>query len=342
MSVTLADVAAAAGLSGSTVSRALSAPEKVNSQTRERVLRIAQEMGYVPNHTARSLTSGRTDLLGLIVPDIGNPFFPPIIKAVQARAQAKGRTVLIADTDEHTSDESVRASEMRARVDGLIVVSPRSDATVLSEIARLGPAVFVNRIVPDQTSIIVDAGDGMRQAVEHLAALGHRTIAYLNGPRRSWSNQQREKAVVEAAADFDITVREYGPFEPQVQSGVHAADLILASDATAVIAYDDLIALGVMARLNERHISIGRDLSIIGVDDSPMSAMAYPTLTSVAVPGLQAGMAAVDAIVRRLENPEISPETITLETRLTVRSSTGLAPQASDAGRLMQRGTHHG
>ncbi|MDA4893115.1 MULTISPECIES: LacI family DNA-binding transcriptional regulator [Microbacterium] len=327
MSVTLADVAKAAGLSGSTVSRALSAPEKVNAQTRERVRRIAEEMGYVPNHTARSLTSGRTDILGLIVPDIGNPFFPPIIKAVQARAQAKGRTVLIADTDERPADEPVRAGEMRARVDGLIVVSPRSDGATLAQLASLGPAVFVNRVVPDQTSIVIDAGDGMRQAVEHLAALGHRTIAYLNGPRRSWSNQQREKAVADAAAAFGLTMREYGPFEPQVQSGVHAADLVLASDVTGVIAYDDLIALGVMARLNERHVTVGRDLSIIGVDDSPMSSMAYPTLTTVAVPGMQAGSAAVDALVRRLDSPDADAETITLETRLTVRSSTGLAPR---------------
>lgn len=327
MSVTLADVAKAAGLSGSTVSRALSAPEKVNPRTRERVRKIAEEMGYVPNHTARSLTSGRTDILGLVMPDISNPFFPPIIKAVQARAQAKGRTILIADTDERSADEPLRASEMRARVDGLIFVSPRSETTVLTELARLGPAVFVNRVVPDQTSIIIDSGDGMRQAVEHLAALGHRTIAYLNGPRRSWSNQQREKAVTEAAVEFGLTVREYGPFEPQVQSGVQAADLILASDITGVIAYDDLIALGVMARLNERHVAVGRDMSIIGVDDSPMSSMAYPTLTTVAVPGMQAGAAAVDAIVRRLDAPDGEPETITLETRLTVRSSTGLAPQ---------------
>lgn len=327
MSVTLADVAKAAGLSGSTVSRALSAPEKVNPQTRERVRKLAEEMGYVPNHTARSLTSGRTDILGLIVPDIANPFFPPIIKAVQARAQAKGRTVLIADTDERPADEVLRAGEMRTRVDGLIFVSPRSEAKVLTEMAGLGPAVFINRVIPDQTSIIIDSGDGMRQAVEHLAALGHRTIAYLNGPRRSWSNQQREKAVADAAAEFGLTMREYGPFEPQVQSGVHAADLILASDVTGVIAYDDLIALGVMARLNERHVTVGRDMSIIGVDDSPMSSMAYPTLTTVAVPGLQAGAAAVDAIVRRLEAPDADSETITLETRLTVRSSTGLVPQ---------------
>lgn len=327
MSVTLADVAKAAGLSGSTVSRALSAPEKVNAQTLDRVRRIAAEMGYIPNHTARSLTSGRTDILGLIVPDIGNPFFPPIIKAVQARAQAKGRTVLIADVDERSSDEPIRAGEMRARVDGLILVSPRSETPVLTQLAELGPAVFVNRVIPDQTCIIIDAGDGMRQAVEHLAALGHRTIAYLNGPRRSWSNQQREKSVTEAAADFGMTVREYGPFEPQVQSGVHAADLILASDVTGVIAYDDLIALGVMARLNERHVSVGRDISIIGVDDSPMSSMAYPTLTTIAVPGMQAGAAAVDSLVRILDSPDAPAETITLETRLTVRSSTGLAPR---------------
>src|SRR5690606_34147412 len=182
MAVTLADVAAAAGLSGSTVSRALSAPDKVNPATRERVLKIAQEMGYVPNQSARSLTAGRTDLIGLLVPDIANPFFPPIIKAVQSRALDKGKTVLIADIDERPTDELNRARVMRKRADGLLVASPRTPQEQLGELAALQPVVFLNREVPGGTSVIIDSGDGMDQAVDHLAALGHQTIAYLNGP----------------------------------------------------------------------------------------------------------------------------------------------------------------
>ncbi|WP_152360173.1 LacI family DNA-binding transcriptional regulator [Microlunatus speluncae] len=325
MAVRLADVAAAAGLSGSTVSRALSDPDKVNPATRDRVLKIAQEMGYEPNQSARSLTAGRTDLIGLLVPDIANPFFPPIIKAVQARALAKGKTVLIADIDERPADELQRARVMRKRSDGLLIASARTPQERLADLVALQPVVFLNREVPGGTSVIIDSADGMDQAVDHLAALGHRTIAYLNGPRRSWSNTQRQKAIKLACRRHGISMIEFGPFEPQIQSGVHAADLVLAGEATGVIAYDDLIALGVIARLTERGVRTGQDVSVIGVDDSPMSAMAYPTLTTVHVPGAEAGSAAVDALLALIDGADPG-EVVRLETRLVVRSSTGPAP----------------
>ncbi|MFI5958931.1 LacI family DNA-binding transcriptional regulator [Cryptosporangium sp. NPDC051539] len=323
MAVTLADVAAAAGLSGSTVSRALSAPDKVNAATRERVERIAREMGYVPNHSARSLTSGRTDLIGLIVPDIANPFFPPIIKAVQARGSQQGKTVLIADVDERPADEVPRARLMRKQVDGLIIASPRTPDDALGELVSLGPVVFVNRAVPGAASVVIDEAGGMEQAVEHLAALGHRSIAYLDGPKRSWSNARRKAAVREACSRLGLELVEFGPFEAQVQSGVHAADLVIARAITGVIAYDDLIALGVMARLTERGVRTGADVSLIGVDDSPMSAMAYPTLTSVHVPGDAAGAAAVDTLLAVIDGrQDEGAEHVVLDSRLVVRSST--------------------
>lgn len=285
--------------------------------------KIAQDMGYVPNQVARSLTSGRNDLIGLIVPDIANPFFPPIIKAVQARASAKGKTVLIADVDEHPSDEIQRARVMRKRVDGLVVVSPRTPDDRLDQLAELRPIVFVNREVKGAASVIIEDSEGMREAVEHLTALGHRRVGYLNGPRRSWSNTQRQNAVREACAAHGVDLVEFGPFEPQIQAGVRAADLVHASDVTAVIAYDDMIALGLMARLNERGVRVGPDISVIGIDDSPMSGMAYPTLTSIHVPGSEAGARAVDIVLDLADTAgDAEPSVVQLETRLIVRSST--------------------
>nr|WP_166350109.1 LacI family DNA-binding transcriptional regulator [Phytoactinopolyspora limicola] len=331
MSVTLADIARATGLSPSTVSRALSDPDKVNAQTRERVRKVARDMGYVPNQVARSLTSGQSDLIGLIVPDIANPFFPPIIKAVQARATARGKTVLIADVDEHAADEIRRAEVMRKRVDGLIVVSPRTPDDRLGELAALTPIVFVNREVPGAASVLVDNDDGMFEAVEHLAALGHPAIGYLNGPRRSWSNTQRQTAVRKACSDVGVELVEFGPFEPQIQAGVRAADLVSAANITAVIAYDDMIALGLMARLNERGVKVGQDISVIGIDDSPMSSMAYPTLTSIHVPGAEAGAAAVDLVLDLANTSDAAPSLVQLETRLIVRGSTSPVPNPHPA-----------
>lgn len=331
MAVTLADIARATGLSPSTVSRALSDPERVNEQTRDRVRKVAREMGYIPNLVARSLSSGQTDIIGLIVPDIANPFFPPIIKAVQARATARGKTVLIADVDEHPADEIHRAQVMRKRVDGLIVVSPRTPEDRLAELTALEPVVFVNRQVPNAPSVVIDNADGMREAVEHLAALGHSKICYLNGPRRSWSNTQRQRAVQEACAEHGVELVEFGPFEPQIQAGVRAADLVSVSKVTAVIAYDDMIALGLMARLNERGIRIGPDISVIGIDDSPMSGMAYPTLTSIHVPGSEAGAAAVDMVLDLAAGTEhTTAPHLQLETRLIIRGSTSPAPALAE------------
>jgi LacI family transcriptional regulator len=325
--VTLADIAKACDTSLSTVSRALSDPDRVNPQTRDRIQRVAREMGYMTNPIARALALGRTGVIGLIVPDIANPFFPPIIKAVQARAGRKNTAVLLADTDEHASDELERAAVLSKQVDGLILVSPRTAEERLAEFIELSPVVFVNRRVEGAPSVIIDNSDGITQAVQHLTALGHRRISYLNGPRRSWSNERRRIALQEACAQYGVELVEFGPFEPQVQAGVRAADLVQTSGTTAVIAYDDLIALGLMARLAEHHLQVGRDVSVIGIDDSPMSDVAYPTLTSIHVPGAEAGTVAVDLLLEQLDDADRDqPTLVQLETRLIIRGSTGPAP----------------
>lgn len=321
--VTISDIAAATGTSPSTVSRALSDPDKVNARTRDKIQKVAEEMGYVPNRIARSLSLGRTGTIGLIVPDIANPFFPPIIKAVQARAGRKDNAVLLADTDENAADELDRAKAMAKQVDGIILVSPRGKESQLEQIIALGPTVVVNRRVDGVSCVVTENTDGIDQAVEHLVALGHTTIAYLAGPRRSWSNRQRQAAIENACKVNNVQLVEYGPFEPQIQAGVQAADLLQASNATAAIAYDDLIALGAMARLTEHGHRPGVDMSIIGIDDSPMSHLAYPTLTTIHIPGTEAGTAAVDLLQTVISNPDTDPTVIELETRLIIRASTG-------------------
>jgi len=333
MNVTLADVAKVAGISPSTVSRALSAPEKVNTETAKQVRRIAKEMGYNSPRPPRPSSGTRTEMVGLIVPDIANPFFPPIIKAVQARAGAQGRTAVIADVDEYAADEVRRADFLSGRVDGLIIASARSSDDALQELAKERPMVLVNRECQGISSVTIENAGGMYEAVEHLVALGHRTISYLNGPKRSWSNARRQKAVRSACEESGVELIEFGPFEPQVQAGARAADLVHASKATAVIAYDDMIALGVMARLNERGVKVGEDLSLIGIDDSLISGMAYPSLTTVQVPGARAGAQAVDMLIdlidAQFEGRELSPlqRSVQVETQLIVRGSTALAPE---------------
>ncbi|HIT75392.1 MAG TPA: LacI family DNA-binding transcriptional regulator [Candidatus Avipropionibacterium avicola] len=322
MAVTLADIAGELGLSTSTVSRALSNPDLVNDATRERVQETARKLGYAGPGLGRPRANAGRGVIGMMVPDIVNPFFPPIIKAAQSRALSKGRAIMLADLDEHPDDELGLARLLRERVDGLIMVSPRASDEGLAEYAELAPVVFVNRLVDGLPSVVIDNADGMYEAVEHLAALGHQRIGYLNGPRRSWSNRMRRDAVVAAAESLKVELEEFGPFEPEVQSGVRAADLVVSAGVTGVIAYDDMIALGVMVRLAERGLRVGPDVSVLGIDDAPMAGMAYPALTTVHVPGVEAGRIAVDTVLDQIEGHHTGRLVRRLDTRLVIRSST--------------------
>jgi DNA-binding LacI/PurR family transcriptional regulator len=313
----------------STVSRALSDPHKVNATTRDRVRKIADELGYSQVQTVRS----RTGVIGLIVPDITNPFFPPVVKAVQARADVRGKLVVVADTDEHPADEILRARALQSRVDGLIMVSPRSDEDRLDEIAKLRPVVFVHRQVEGAANVLANDPAGVDAAVEHLVALGHRRIGYLNGPRRSWSNGRRQEAVRISCSERGVELVEFGPFEPQIEAGMSAAPLVAAANLTAVIAYDDMIAVGLMASLLEHGKRPGAEISVVGIDDSPMAAGSYPQLTSVRVPGAAAGATAVDLLldlIDEVSEPEEPPALVELDTSLIVRGSTGPASTRLD------------
>ncbi len=325
--MTLAQIAARLGLSESTVSRAFADPGKVAPRTRELVLAEATALGY--EHPSTSRPRAQPTGIGVIVPDIANPFFPPIIRAIQARAGAAGIPVLIADTDEHPRDELARARFLHDKVDGLILISPRADDDDLREIALLGPAVVINRDVPFLPQITLEPHEGIAMAVEHLWALGHRHIAYLNGPSSSWSNDQRRAAVRKAMSRLGGELTEFGPFEPTMTSGVHAADLVSASDATAVLAYDDMIALGLMARMQFRGLRIGDDVSVVGIDDNPLSATAYPSLTTIKIPGDRAGRVAVDELTAHITRPGEPISRVRLDVSLVVRESTGPAPQTS-------------
>ena len=322
VAVTLADIAAELGVSTSTVSRALSNPDLVNDATRERIQEVARKLGYTGPGIGRPRASTGRGVIGMMVPDIVNPFFPPIIKAAQSRALSKGRAIMLADLDEHPDDELGLARILRERVDGLIMVSPRASDEGLAEYAELKPIVFVNRLVEGMPSVVIDNADGMYEAVEHLAALGHTRIGYLNGPRRSWSNRMRRDAVVAAAEALKVDLEEFGPFEPEVQSGVRAADLVVSAGVTGVIAYDDMIALGVMVRLAERGLRVGPDVSVMGIDDAPMAGMAYPALTTVHVPGTEAGRIAVDTVLGLIDGTDSGRLVRRLDTRLVIRSST--------------------
>ena len=178
---------------------------------------------------------------------------------------------------------------------------------------------------------------GMRQAIEHLHALGHRRCVYLAGPRASWSNRQRRTALRATAKRLGMATTELGPFEPGYEAGMLAADLALAEEPTAIVAYNDLMALGVMSRLGDRGVAVPDEVSVVGFDDIQIAGMAYPPLTTVAIPAADAGRAAVDLLLDGLgDHSGAAPRARALKTELLVRASTGPPPDGT--GRAMTSG----
>ncbi|WP_448061282.1 LacI family DNA-binding transcriptional regulator [Cellulomonas hominis] len=326
MVVTLRDVARAAGVSPATASRALAAPDRVAPARREAVERAAHELGYQPNRAARELATGRTGQLCLLVPDLANPFFAAVAKAVQSRARTAGYAVLVTDSEEDARLEAEIVTQLAPRVDGVIVCSPRADEATLAHLAPGVPLVLVNRTSEHRPAVVVDDADGVRQAVEHLLALGHQRIAYVGGPASSWSDARRRGALADLAAQHRLDLVDLGHVPPVFTGGVATADRVLASGATAALAFNDLVALGLMDRLRTRDAQVPGQLSVVGFDDTSAATLVSPALTTVGLPLAALGRTAVDLLLDVVDAPELAdaePEVTVLPVALVVRGTTG-------------------
>jgi len=328
------EVAQRAGVSVSTVSRALQSPERVSAVTRERVVRAARELGYRPDPVAQGLRLGRTRALGLLVPDFENPFFASVTKGVQARARAAGYAVFVADSDEDGVAEPDLVAGLAERVDGLVLASPRStDRVVLGAVGDV-PTVLVSREMPGLPSVSADDGDGMAQALGHLHALGHRRVAVATGPESSWSGARRLAGAAQAAERFGVEVVELGSFAPHFSGGLVVADHVVASGASALVAFNDLMALGVLDRLAARGVRVPQDVSVVGFDDVGVATLVSPALTTVRQPLARLGRTAVDLLLARVEGTSAEPtgrpqdEVVRLPVELVSRASTGVVREA--------------
>ncbi|WP_433064328.1 LacI family DNA-binding transcriptional regulator [Dactylosporangium sp. CS-033363] len=327
MPVTIKDVARAAGVSASTVSRALATPDLVRAGTRLRVQQAVAALDYHPNRAARGLITGRTGNLGLLVPDLANPFFPGVVKGVQARAREFDYAVFLADTDEDATAEAGLVRNLSKQVDGLILCSPRMGEDEVRALAGDTPIVLLNRRVGRMPSVTVNSADGLRHAIGHLTALGHRRVAYVPGPKNSWSNRERLRALRQVAAAAGVELIETGNVAPRFAGGVAAADQVLATGATAVFGYNDLVAIGMLSRFAARGVAVPGRISVMGFDDIVLSEMVSPALTTLAQPKEQTGKAGVDLLLQLLDDPAHPVQRRELESHLMVRDSTGAASQ---------------
>ncbi|NUR90554.1 MAG: LacI family DNA-binding transcriptional regulator [Nonomuraea sp.] len=318
MAVTIRDVARASGVHVSTVSRAFSVPHMVNPETRNRVLAVAEELGYRPNRAARALTTGRTHNIGLIVADIANPFFPPLIKAAQAHARSRDYHVFVADTDEDPAAEEELVRTLAKQVDGILLCSPRLSNRAIERLAQDVPFVVVNRRIKGMPAVLMDVAQGGRLALEHLRGLGHRRVALVSGPSGSWTSNEMQAAAAEVSG---LDVVFLGPNQPTHEGGNAVAAAVAASGVTGVLAYNDLLALGIIEGLDGLGVSVPCDVSVIGVDDILPGRMNRPKLTTVGMPTAAAGRMAVDLLLQSGGEGAL----ITLDTTLIVRESTGEA-----------------
>jgi DNA-binding LacI/PurR family transcriptional regulator len=332
------DVALSANVSAATVSRAFAAPDLVRQETLVRVLAVAEELHYRPSRAARSLTTGKTGNIGVIVPDLGNPFFPAILKGSQARAREADYAVFLADSDESPRLEIELVRAMARQVDGVVLCSSRLSEAQLQQLRRDTTLVLLNRRVRGASSVLLDSAGGMRQAVEHLVALGHKKISFISGPAGSWSNRERRRGLRAGSRGRTLEVVDFGPFAPSFEAGQHAADLVVAADVTAVIAYNDLMALGVLSRLADRGIPVPEHISVVGFDNISMAGMSTPALTTVALPLEQAGRVAIELLLEQLAHPGSGTHEQSLPAQLIVRPSTGPPRSGSRSDVQVMRG----
>lgn len=323
---TITDVARAAGVAPSTVSRAFSNPGRVNHHTRQHVLEVAESLGYSPNPAARALESGRTSTLALLVPDISNPFFSGVIKGAERAASAAGLSLVLGDTQENATIESQLLRRLGPAVDGFVLAASRLPDEALHRAAETDAVTLVNRATQGLACVVSDYDSGTRQIVDHLASLGHRSFVFLGGPPESWSGARRWAGLQAAATASGLTPTRFGPYPPTLEGGPAAADAAVAARATAVVCHNDMLAIGVLRRLGERGVRVPEDVSVLGFDNMFGAEICSPRLTTLAERNEDAGARAVELLAQIAYQRIQQPPTRLLPTHLVVRDSTGPAP----------------
>ena len=323
---TFDDIAHAAGVSPSTVSRALSNPERVSARTRERIEAIAQEMGYLrrPYRRGRGPTLRRT--VATVVAELSNPFAAAFLEGAQRQLNAAGYAQLLIDSDGSPELELSMVQRIRDRVDGIILVSTGISIDQLEILGTQLPIVALNRQLHSCSTIIIDSPSSYRRALEHLVSLGHRRVIYVAGPAHALMDGLRWRALVSVAEERGVELSRTAPFPPVVKSGAAAADAVLNSDATACIAFNDFLAIGMLRRFQERGVRVPEDISVVGCDDIFGADFCNPPLTTITSPLARAGQSAVTLLLEEIEKGSAAAvRRIVLPTYMTIRESTGSA-----------------
>jgi LacI family transcriptional regulator len=326
------DVAREAGVSTATVSHVINNTRYVSDEVRARVLEAIERCGYYPNAQARSLASGRSHTLGILISDIVNPFFPELVKSIETAAFERGYDVVLANTSydaERTSNYVRRLIERK--VAGVALMTSELDTALVDELARRDVCVVFLDLGSSgerMSNLVVNYAVGIKEAIQHLVALGHQQIAYISGPVRLRSAAKRREAFRKCVAEHLPGARPAiyeGDFK--IEGGRRAAYEIIKRGRmpTAVMAANDLMALGAMQEFRTAGLKIPYDISIVGFDDIAFSALTDPPLTTICLPRMELGRRAVEALMTTIEHPDRQGVEIHIPTYLVMRGSTAPA-----------------
>jgi len=322
---TIAEVAERAGVSPATVSRVMNQRFLGDASVAERVLSVAAELAYSPNHLARSLALGQTSAIAFVVPDLANPAFQAMLSSLSKAAAKDGYRVLVADSAESPSDEPLLVSEIRRRCDAVVLCAPRmSDADLIALADSLRPLVLINRADPpvDAPSLSIDYRTGIQDLAQHLWDLGHRHLVFVEGPGESLSNRHRLEGLRDFEARMpDVTIDRIAGGATS-EDGLAAAPGVRDSGATAALAYNDLVAIGLLGGLIDLGISVPGDISVTGFDDIPFARYSAPPLTTLSVPHAELGAQAWERM-RALVRGDAPGGNVVFHPLLEVRGSTG-------------------
>jgi DNA-binding LacI/PurR family transcriptional regulator len=331
------EIAKRAKVSTATVSRAINRVPTVDPQLAKRVWKVVEELGYYPNTQARALVSGKTRIFGLIVSEITNPFFPEIVQSFEDIAVQNNYEIMLTSTvhDPKRMEMSVRRM-LERRVDGVAILTFGMEEALLTGLRyRKVPLVFVDvgPHVPHVSNIRIDYARGIRQGVQHLAALRHERVAFVTGPLSLKSAQARKSAFEESLQEIGFSVNpEYvvegdHTMEGGMKALAHLAGL--KPRPTAIMCSNDLTAIGVMRQAYEARISVPQELSVIGFDDVKLAQFVIPPLTTIRMSQTELARLAFKALLSDVEKENASEHgtEYVLETDLVLRKSTALAPR---------------
>ena len=335
MRITIRDIAKKAGVSITTVSKIINKKdEDISDETREKVIKIINEYNYVPSALATGLVTKKTNTIGLLVPDISNAFFAEVARGVEDGANGRGYNLILCNTDDDPDKEIQYLNVLKVKhVDGIVFLSAvLSNHSAIMQLNKAGfPVVVLDRTLDDESimAVYLDNFTGGYMAAKHLAEFGHKRIGCITGPLKNKPAKQRfcgyKKALEEMHIEFDEDLVYEGNFK--TSGGEWGAKKLLKAGATAIFACNDMMACGAYKVIQEQGLRIPEDVSVVGFDDTFMSEILTPPLTSVKQPTYDMGIASAAMLIKRIKGEKLENTKMEFKPVLSIRKSVG--PPAS-------------